>query len=485
MELARAPSSRSWQASTSVIRARSVVDGQPWSTGDPRDRVAVVHQEPQLWPNLTVAQNLMVGREPGPRAFPALPAHDLSLLSQLEIEGYADQLLSDCPLAVRQRVEIARALARDGRFFLFDEPNSALTEEESDGLFAPMHDLAARGRVVILVSHRLGEMVAHCDRVAVIRDGRVAAELAGDELTESAIARELVLGYQAVSGAQPVGDTPGPEVAPGDAGQLVLELSGWSSVGAGFRDVALQVRPREIVALVGVEGSGARELVASTAGFADARGDIRIGGVEGQQAVVDRTVYLPADRRGMLFANLSVGENLVMRLGGPEIGTPGGFLSLRRLRRTADRLIARFQVRTESASAPLTSLSGGNQQKVAIAAAIARQPSLLVLEEPTRGVDIGSKAEIYRILRGFADAGNGVLVYCTEVPEVHELADTVIVVDAGRPSRALRVADFAALPALADAIAGFEHTDVAPEDLARSHATGHQTATTQDGEETR
>ena len=453
-----------------------VVNERPWSTGDPADRVAVVHQEPQLWPNLSVAQNLAVGREGTRMAFPRDASDDLPILRQLAIERYVDRPLAECPLTVRQRVEIARALAVDARFFLFDEPNSALTEDESDQLFAAMHDLAERGRVVMLVSHRLAEMEAHCDRVAIIRDGIVAAELSGRELTEAGIARELVKGYQAVGGAMEAPAERGGGQARGVASppdaEAVLDASGWSSLSGGFRDVSLRIGRGEVLACVGVEGSGAREIVASTAGFVAATGRISVDGVAGSASLASRTVYLPADRRGMLFHNLSVGENLVIRLGRREIGLPGGFVSPRRLRRVAETLVARFRVRTRSARAPLPSLSGGNQQKVAIAAAIARRPALLALEEPTRGVDVGSKAEIYRILRDYAAEGHGVLVYCTEVPEVYELADRVIVVDAGRAGAPMPVAGFADLTALADAIATFEHTTVGAEDLVRSHAHG-------------
>jgi ABC-type sugar transport system ATPase subunit len=453
-----------------------LVNERPWSPGDPLDRVAVVHQEPQLWLNLTVAQNMAVGREPSRRAFPRDPGQDLPLLRQLSIERYLDWPLSECPLTVRQRVEIARALAVDARFFLFDEPNSALTEFESDDLFAAMHDLVARDRVVMLVTHRLGEMEAHCDRVAVIRDGVVAAELTGPDLTEASIARELVKGYQAVTIEAPrtaISRGPSGALPPRDSSQrpdAVLSLIGWSSVQGAFRDVKLSVRRGEVLALVGVEGSGAREIVASAAGFVDSEGGLRVEGVDGASVVSARTVYLPADRRGMLFANLSVGDNLVMRLGRHEIGMLGGFLSLGRVRRVADDLVGRFHVRTRSSAAPLSSLSGGNQQKVAIAAAIARQPALLALEEPTRGVDVGSKAEIYRILRGYAASGHGVLVYCTEVPEVYELADRVVVVDAGRAGTPMDVRAFPDLTGLADAIATFEHTAVEADDLRRSHA---------------
>ena len=450
-----------------------VVDGRDWSPGDQLDRVAVVHQEPHLWPNLTVTQNMAVGRESSQYGFPRGPSPDLAILTQLGIDSFADRPLSECPLTVRQRVEIGRALAMDARFFLFDEPNSALTEEESDQLFASMHDLAARGRVVILVSHRLAEMEAHCGRVAIIRDGIVAAELSGAEVTEAGIARELVKGYQAITTTSAealiTAADPAPEVRGADE-DAVLRTSGWSSRFRGFSDVALRVRRGEVLAFVGVEGSGAREVVAAAAGFVEVTGAIYVDEEEGQKAVRERTVYLPADRRGMLFANMTVGDNLVMRLGGKDIGLPGGFISLRRLRRTADALVERFGVRTQSSLAPLTSLSGGNQQKVAIAAAIAKRPALLALEEPTRGVDIGSKAEIYRILRSYAADGHGVLVYCTEIPEVYELADRCVVVESGVAGVPLLVRDFPDLPALADAIATSEHTSVEPEDLVRSHA---------------
>jgi len=434
-----------------------LVDGQAWSTGDPRDRVAVVHQEPQLWPALTVAQNMVVGREPTRFGFPSLPDADRATLDELDIGRYADRILDTCPLAVRQRVEIARALARNGRFFLFDEPNSALTDEESDRLFSSMHELAARGRVVILVTHRLAEMVAHCDRVVVVRDGRVAAELEGATLTEPAIARELVLGYQTVSG-DGTGRPPIPVALAG--GAAVLAVNGWTATTGEFRDVSMSIRRGEVLAIVGVEGSGARELTASTAGYVAASGRIMVDAVEGREAMLRRTAYLPADRRGMLFANLTVGDNLVMRLGIPEIADPTGLVRPARARRVATGLVDRFRVRTQSVRAPLTSLSGGNQQKIAIAAAIAKRPAVLVLEEPTRGVDIGSKAEIYRILVDFAREGNGVLVFCTEVPEVHELADRVLVFEDGHPVRTLDVAGFPDLTSLSDAVAAADHTGV-------------------------
>lgn len=451
---------------------RIEVDGRPWEPGDLTDPVAVVHQEPQLWANLTVAQNLLVGREGQGIAFPRLGGADRSILDDLEIGRHADTPLEACSLAVRQRTEIGRALARDARLFLFDEPNSALTEEESNRLFAWIHELADQGRLILLVTHRLAEMVAHCDRAVVIRDGRVRAELAGTMLTEENLARELVVRAVAKAGDGPADSQtrPSPDRPIAANGpRAAATLDDWNGVGRSFRGVKLVIREGEVFAVVGVEGSGARELVASVAGFQAGTGVLRIE-TDGASSTHVSTAYLSADRRGTLFANLSVGENLVVRLGRPEISGPAGLLLVGRLRRLAEALVARFQVRTASANAPLTTLSGGNQQKVAIAAAIAGRPRVLVLEEPTRGVDVGSKAEIYRILRDFASEGHAVLVYCTEVPEVYELADRFMIIDDARPTPPMEVDQFPDVASLAAAIARSEHTDVGTLDLEASHA---------------
>ncbi len=455
------------------------VSGRTWEPGDPADRVAVVHQEPQVWTNLSLGENLVVGRESFRFGRPRLTTDERQILRELEIDGFVNRPLGECSLATRQRAEIARAIAQDARYFLFDEPNSALTEEESDRLFAYMHDLASKGKIVILVTHRLAEIVAHCARVVVIRDGLVTAEFSATELTEEALARELVVGAQVGAGRD--GVHPAGAATARDGHSLesptavanraaILSLRGWSHPLGLFRNVDLEVDHGEIVAAVGVEGSGARELVASTAGYAPGAGHRAIAGADDHQAISRGSVYLPADRGGSLFGNLSVAANLVIRLGVPEIASWGGFLRIERLRAAAARLVTRFGVRTRNPGAPLGSLSGGNQQKVAIAAAIAREPALLVLEEPTRGVDVGATSDIYRILREFTAAGGGVLVYCTEVPEVFELADRAVVVDRGRANRVIRVADHPDVASLAAAIARSEHTLVTAADLAASHA---------------
>jgi len=404
------------------------IDGEPWSSTLGWQRVAVVHQEPQLFPNLTVAENVVVGRERSRWLRHGVNASERRLLEEMAIEGVADRPLASVTLAIQQRTEIARALAQDARVFLFDEPNSALTEEESDDLFRRMHALAAAGRVVILVSHRLAELVAHCDAVAIVRDGRTAQVLAGEALTQEAIAQELVVGTSARDAEL--------AAAAMEEGASMLRLEGWSHAGGEFVGVDLDVQAGRIVALVGVEGSGARELVRSMAGLEPATGRAELSGQ--RRDLAGASAFVSADRQASLFSNLSIGENLVSRLG-DQISGPLGVLRRGRMASLARDAVDRFRVKAHSTSRPIRSLSGGNQQKIAIAAAIIGRPHILVLEEPTRGVDIGSKREIYRLLREYAAGGNAIVIYCTEVPEVFEAADVVHVVADGRLSPPLLV----------------------------------------------
>lgn len=429
-----------------------LVDGEPWTPSMRTHGIAVVHQEPQLFPNLTVAENLLVGRERQ-----RVLRHDVNddervLMADLGIAAFADHQLSAVPLAAQQRTEIARALADDARILLFDEPNSALTEDESEDLFQRIHGLAERGHVIILVSHRLAELVAHTDRVAVIVDGRCTTLLDGAELTQDRIARELAVGAR--------GDGPsGAQTGGGEVGHVLLDLEGWTHTGGRFAGIDLQLRRHEVVAIVGVEGSGARELVRSAAGIERATGRVTVSGVRGRPGLVRHAAFVSADRQTSLFPNLTVEENLVSRLG-DEIAGRAGLLRRTRIATLGQDARERFGIKTETMTTPIGSLSGGNQQKVAIAAAIIQRPSVLILEEPTRGVDIGSKREIYELLRRFADDASGVLMFCTEDAEVFEAADRVHVVSRGTVSPPIRVGDYPDVETLAAELASLEEHGV-------------------------
>ena len=417
-------------------------DGQPWSPVDDWHSVAVVHQEPQLFPNLTVAENVMVGREAAGAGYPRLPDADRAVMDAFGIGALRDRPLGMCSLAIQQRTEIARAVARAARVFLFDEPNSALTSDESDALFDEMRKLAASGHVVVLITHRLQDFVRHCARVVVMRDGKVRVILAGAALTEDAIARQLVSETGGMNST-----ISAPPVAPDTAGQ-VFATEHWTHATA-FRDIAFSGDAGKIIALTGVEGSGGRELLRSLAGLERCAGQVRVGPLTGQAALDRLTAYVPATRAQSLYSNYSVGQNLLVRLGSPQIAGFVGALRGRQMRDLARDAVQRFKIKTGSPDQGVRSLSGGNQQKVAIAQALICGPKLLLLEEPTRGVDIHSKAEIYRLLRDFAVSGNTVVMFCTEVLEAFEAADQVVVMSEGRLSSPLDIASFAHVEDLA------------------------------------
>jgi ABC-type sugar transport system ATPase subunit len=428
-----------------------LVDGEPWSSAFGSNRVAVVHQEPQLFPNLTVAENILAGYEDTRWRWPKLAAGHRTLFAELGIEQHRHAVLGELGLAVQQRTEIARALARDARVMLFDEPNSALTPDESAEFFRLIRLLADSGRVVMLISHRLTELAANSDRVAIILDGRCVRTLRAEQRTAESIAETLVRGLGGSSSAE----ASGPSSARPDDGHG-LELVGVSDLGHAFGNLDFQVPTGAVTALIGVEGSGAREIVRACGGLRRVRGRTLIAGREVRPANLHRHVsFVAADRAASLFSNLSVGENLVIRMD-QEIARGAVVLRPRTIRRIAEKLRSDFQVKSAGIDIGIRSLSGGNQQKVAIAAAVGRRPDVLVLEEPTRGVDISSKAEIYEILRRFAADGGTVLLFCTEVPEVYEVADRLHVVSDGKLSPPLEVARFANMEALAKGVAALE-----------------------------
>jgi ABC-type sugar transport system ATPase subunit len=413
-------------------------DGNPWDAMRGPRRVTVVHQEPQLFPSITVGENLMVGRETSPTRKPRPGAAELAVLEELGIAAHAGRPLQDCSLAVRQFTALARALVAQAELFLFDEPNSALTEEESVRLFAFMRDLADQGKLVVLVTHRLAELEAVADRVAIILDGRCTALLTGEDVKQARIARELVAGIDAVAG------TGLHDEARARAGRPpTLRAGGLTHGGGAFAGIDIEVGAGEILAIIGVEGSGGRELLGALAGLERASGDL----------MAPPRAFVAADRRSSLFPNLSVADNLVSRLGRPRIAGPAGLLRRRAIRETADGMRTTFGVRARSVEQPITTLSGGNQQKVAIASAIALNPTVLLLEEPTRGVDVGSKAEIYRLLKDFVGDERSAILYCTEVVEAFEAADRVVVVDHGSVAGSLAIAGFGDLASLAAEIA--------------------------------
>ena len=417
------------------------LNGAPWDPRVHKKQVAIVHQEPQLFANLTVAENILVGIEKSKYVRPKSSEVDQNLLDEVGLAQYAHRRLGSLPLAIQQRTEIAHALARSADVFLFDEPNSALTEEESGELFEWMHKLANEGKIVFLVSHRLSELAAHCDRVVVIIDGKAKVEIKKNELTEERISRELMTGVanKRASLAQAGKNTTN-----------LLTVSDWKHVDEAFKPIELSIMQGEILAVIGVEGSGGREIVRSLGGFAPTTGEITMQGAKGA-AVTKQVAFVSGDRSSSLFTNFSVGENLYVRLEN-RIKTKLRTLSRSSARSIAESAKSEFLVRAASIDTPIRSLSGGNQQKVAIASALALRPQMIALEEPTRGVDISSKAEIYKLVREYVSQGNAAVFYCTEVSEVFDSSDRAAVVFDGKIKKILDVTKFNDAESLAEAI---------------------------------
>lgn len=423
-------------------RGRLLLDGTPWAIEDRRRDVAVVHQEPKLFPTLTVAENLMVGVERTRFLRPQPRGRETAIAEEFGLSASWYKPLEQCSLVTQQLVEIARAILHDARAFLFDEPNSALTVEESAHLFGHIQRLRDEGRcIVALVTHRLTDLVQHCDRVVVIRDGRLAGRFEGDKLTTHNLG-------QAIAGtASPDGDR-GDVVADADAGKpcqpagrsrALLRASGWTDRSGVFKDIDVEVREGQALVITGQEGAGGRELIRSLAGLRRATGKLTIDRRGRGSELLRPVCYVPADRSLALFQNLSVAANLAARLGRGRIAHRGGFLRLTRITGRGQTLMDRLRIRAESPGAAIGSLSGGNQQKVSVGAALAAGPQVLLIEEPTRGVDVATKEQIYSALRDYMDEGHGVMSFSPELDVAYRLADTVRVMLDGRLSDPLEI----------------------------------------------
>ncbi len=427
--------------------------GKPWSHEQRRHSVAIVHQEVRLFPTLTVQENLLVGRAGRRYLRPAAGQSEYDILKEFNLAGMARVPLENCSLVVQQLVEIARAILRSADAFLFDEPNSALTLEESERLFDHIHRLRAEGNAPIaLVSHRLADLAQHCDRVVVIRDGKVAREFSGAELTTANIAQAMV----AKNGSPAAETHAAPQAHRRERREFtepLLRVSNWSdAAGKTFAGVNLAVHRGEAVFITGQEGAGGRELIQSLARLRRARGKLELAERDDAKGSGTDSCYLPGNRATSLFANMSIRGNLSARLGEGTISTRVGVLRLKRLNEMGRRWVERLSIRSDTPRQAIGSLSGGNQQKVAVGSVLAATPSLLLIEEPTRGVDVATKAEIYAALREYAWEGNAVVGFSPELDEVFEIADTVYVASGGRLSPALDASSVKSLEELADLV---------------------------------
>jgi len=409
-------------------------DGEPVTIASTNDAIALgiatVYQEPQLFSELTVAENVFMGREMVTRGRVDWAAQNEKVVDLLAALGLPAALstavVGNLSVATQQQVSIAKALAGKCGVLILDEPSAILTDAEIDVLFQIIRRLADDGVAIIYISHRLDEIVKIADRVTVMRDGATIGTHPVEDLSVRRIA-ELMVG-------EALSDHTGPRTVPD--GEPVLELRSLARTGS-FHDVSLALRSGEILGLYGLVGSGVAEIASCIYGLDKASaGDIVIEG----RSVAPRTpreaaeagiALLPANRKteGMfsfqsIAFNVSIGHLRRLSWG-------RAFVDRRRERATVKDLMKRLAVRASDENQNVGDLSGGNAQKVMLARQLVERPTLLLLAEPTQGVDVGAKEEIHRIITDLADNGTAVLVVTSDLQEVLRIADRLLVIRAG------------------------------------------------------
>ena len=426
----------------SADSGRILIDGQPVTPHNPHHAqqlgISIIYQEFNLFPNLSVEENIFVGREPG-RGFvrrKELRERANLFLEQLGVSLDPRAIVRNLSVAQQQMVEIAKALSFNARIVIMDEPTSALTDAEVQSLFRIIESVKARGLGVIFVSHRLEEVFAVCDRITVLRDGRnvgdlIAAQSSPEEVVQLMVGRNIedLFSKQEASTA----------IAP----HTVLEVRGLSRSGTQqdahkvvLNDINLTVNAGEIVGLAGLVGSGRTELARAVFGadHFDA-GEVLIDGRPvsirtPQQAIKNGIALVPEDRKlQALVLELAVRENISL----PNLGRLSSFGFVRRNeeRSIAADYIGTLSIRTPSMEQKVVNLSGGNQQKVVLAKWLALRPKILIVDEPTRGIDIGAKAEVHELLSQLAASGVAVLMISSELPEVLGMSDRIYVMREG------------------------------------------------------
>ncbi|WP_183917017.1 sugar ABC transporter ATP-binding protein [Rhizobium lentis] len=395
--------------------------------------IGLVHQEIALCPDATVAENMFMAATNRRRA-PLMNYRGLERDAQAVMNRLAAidvrRKVADLPISSQQLVEIAKALTLDCRVLILDEPTAALTETEARQLFSIIHDLKANGISIIYISHRMAEIFSLCDRVTVFRDGRYVctdriADVTPDDVVRRMVGREITQLYPDKLGA---GEP---------SGEIILEVEGISD-GMRFHDVSFGLRRGEILGIGGLIGSGRTEIAEGICGLRPrTAGTVRLHGTTQpiraySDAVKAGIVYLSEDRKGSgVFLEMSVAQNISV-LDLKALTNSFGLLNGRAEAALADDFARRLAVRMSGIEAPVKSLSGGNQQKVAIAKQLAVKPKVILMDEPTRGIDVGAKAEIHRLLRELASSGIGIIVISSEMPELLGLSDRLLVVREGR-----------------------------------------------------
>jgi ribose transport system ATP-binding protein len=438
-----------------------LVSGKSVRLRDARDAarhgIAAIHQELSLVGSMTVADNLSLAR---PGAFfgwvsaAAQVRAARAILAEMELDVDPLRLVETLPLAAQQLLEIARALAQHARVLVLDEPTSALTEADAERLLARVQRLAESGCGIVYISHRMEENDRLAHRITVLRDGRVVAaraakDLAREELVALMMGRDNSAPDNAPdSAAATEQDSPPAHDLAKETPLLdVRDLHAASPGASPLHGVSFSVARGEIVGLAGLRGSGTSETLAALFGVFGKlpAADVWLDGARftlesPARSIAQGLLFLANDRKKTVLHDLDVTENVT--LSSLSRIAPYGVVALQREARIARAMTARLRVAAPSLRAPLRALSGGNQQKVALLRCLATEPRVLLLDEPTRGVDIGAKADIHRTLRALAAGGKGIVLVASEIEELTGLCDRVCVLTRGRVTEVLAKADF-------------------------------------------
>ncbi|MFK5923601.1 MAG: sugar ABC transporter ATP-binding protein [Verrucomicrobiota bacterium] len=396
--------------------------------------VVLIHQELNLASNLTVGANIFLGREPGRWGVidaKKIRSESRKFLKCIGLDVDPDKLVGDMPIGQQQMVEIAKALSVNARVLIMDEPTSSLSQTETKNLFAVIKELRCQGVGIIYISHRLGEVKELADRVTVLRDGENAGELSKQEIGHDAMVKLMV----------------GREVAQlyertqGELGEVALSVKGLRTQAHPEHDLSFELRAGEIIGVAGLVGAGRTEMVEALFGVhPPLAGEIRVqGGAplelnSPRDAIAAGMALVPEDRKSQgLILDMSVRENMSLASLSRD-KKAGGILNQKAEIRISQTMIDQMRIKTPDDEQVVRFLSGGNQQKVVVGKWLAMQPKVLLLDEPTRGIDIGAKQEIYALMEDLAGKGVAVLFVSSEMEEILGVADRVLVMHEGEIS---------------------------------------------------
>ena len=420
--------------------------------------VAAIYQQPALFPDLTVAENIAFGQEKkglfGVVDWKARRRQATELLAQVGAKINPETLAKDLSMPQQQLVEITRALGANAKILILDEPTASLSEEDVNNLFSVIRELKKSGVGMIYISHRLEELPVIADRVTVLRDGetidtKLMADVDRSELIKMMVGRELSQVF------------PKSEV---NLGEVVLELKNFGYRAAGVRDVNLSVRAGEIVGIAGLVGAGRTEFARAIFGLDTAdSGEILLSGksirtTHPQDAIRNHIAYLPEDRRkhGVIL-DFPISANIT--LASLKILSGAGGMNFKREKEIAAEYTKRLGVKTPSIFNAVSTLSGGNQQKVALSRWLVTKPSVLILDEPTQGIDVGAKSEIHLLMTELAKQGVAILMISSELPEIIGMSDRIAVMHGGTVVKILDRSEATQQKVLALALGHTENAD--------------------------